>query len=303
VRQVTGERMTVGLVGAGRWGRKLATAFAKLCEVSAICHRGRPNTRLWIEKEFPGAMATDRLSDLLEDDTIDAIVIATPISTHAEIATMALNAGKHTFVEKPIASSALEGTALVSLADSKGLALFVGHVFVYDPVFDELKRITADDPITRVKTNWHKYGTFDEDLIWNLMSHELAIGIGLFERHPDSGRILYERGFVSESDAVAATFSFGSDARNLLVEIDRCATLTAKSLTVITDSGAIFTWSGNMLYECKTSGLNLIFTRPDVQPLEREIASFERQVKLGERPLTDGEFGLEVVSAVELLRS
>jgi len=300
---VTGDRLTVGLVGAGRWGRRLAAAFAKHCEVSAFCHQGRSTTRAWIENEFPGALVTDRLPDLLEDDTIDAIIIATPISTHAEIAAMALNAGKHAFVEKPIGTSTLECAALVSLADSQGLALFTGHVFVYDPVFDELKRLTQDNPITRVKTSWHKYGTFDEDLVWNLMSHELAIGIGLFGRRPDSGRILYERGFVSDSDASAAAFSFGCDVGDLLIEIDRCATLTAKSVTAVTESGATFLWSDSMLYECKTNGPNLIFTRPDVQPLDREVASFERQVRLGERPLTDGEFGMEVVSAIELLRS
>ncbi len=299
---MTSRQLTIGIVGAGRWGRRLATAFGKHGKVAAFCHLGRASTREWIEGEFPEATVTDRLSNLLGDDQIDAIAVVTPISTHADITSRALTAGKHVFVEKPLATSANVCAALVENAEARGLALFTGHVFLYDPVFNELRRIASTDPVTAVKTSWHKYGTFDEDLVLNLMTHELAIGIGLFGTRPVAGRILYSRGLVSKSDASAASLSFGGADDDLLVEVDRCAPVEAKSVTAKTESGRILIWSGDTLYECDKEGPEPIFTRPDVQPLDIEVGNFARQVRLGEAPLTDGRFGMDVVSAVELIR-
>lgn len=300
--QVRKPPITVGLVGAGHWGRRLATAFGKRCRIGGFCHLGRDSTRTWIGREFPNATVTSQLSDLLRDEEIEAIVVATPIATHADIAVRALNAGKHTFVEKPLATTTGECKMLVETAERQGLALFVGHVFLHDPVFGEMQRITKADPVVRMKTAWHKYGTFDEDLIWNLMTHDLAIGMGLFGKSPIGGRILYSRGFVSESDASAASFSFGGADDDLLVEIDRCATVKAKSVTATTESGMTIMWSGDTLYECLKAGPRPIFKRPNVQPLDLEVAGFDRQVRLGEPSLTDGRFGLDVVSALEVLR-
>lgn len=279
--------------------------FAERCDVAAICHLGRADTKAWAQNEFPGSAITDKLSDLLEDERIDAIAIATPISTHAEIAALCLNAGKHTFVEKPLATTAAECTTLLQAAKERDLVLFTGHVFLYDPMFDELRRITKVDPVKQMKTSWHKYGTFQENLVWNLMTHELALGIDLFGREPVGGRMLYRRGFVSETDAAAAEFSFGGGDDDLLVEIDRCAPARNKSVTVTTGSGMILMWSDDTLFECEAERQTPIFTRNDGEnsdPLTREIASFERAVRLGETPLTDGAFGLAVVTAVELLR-
>jgi predicted dehydrogenase len=293
------------MVGAGRWGRRLAAAFGKSCDVTAICHLGRADTRAWAESEFPEATVTNRLSELLEDERIDAIAIATPISTHAQIAALCLNAGKHTFVEKPLATSIAESVTLLEASKKRGLVLFNGHVFLYDPVFAELRRLTESDPVMRVKTSWHKYGTFQEDLVWNLMTHELAIGIGLFGRGPVSGRMFYRRGFISETDAAAAEFSFGGGSDDLLVEIDRCAPARAKSVTVKTQSGRALMWSDDTLYECEAERQTPVFTRRDNEnsdPLTREIVAFERAVRLGEPPLTDGAFGLAIVKAVGLLR-
>jgi predicted dehydrogenase len=300
------DKLTVGLVGAGRWGRRLATAFRQRGEIAAICHLSRAATRSWAGSEFPEATVTYRLSDLLGDSRIDAIAIATPISTHAEIAARCLSAGKHVFVEKPLATSTGECAALVEEARRRGLVLMTGHVFLYDPVFAELRRVTEADPVKQMKTSWHKYGTFQESLIWNLMSHELALGIGLFGREPVGGRIVYRRGFVSETDASAAELSFGGGNDDLLVEIDRCAPANAKSVTVKTRSGKTLLWSGDTLFEGKAESMSPIFTRRHVEnsdPLSREVETFERAVKLGEPPLTDGVFGLAVVAAVELMRN
>jgi predicted dehydrogenase len=296
-----GDVMTVGVVGAGRWGRRLAAAFGKHFDIRGFCHLGRTETRTWIEGEFPGITVTDRLSDLLEDEHVDAIAIATPIATHAHIAALALSAGKHTFVEKPLATTTEECRSLVDAAKRRGLALFTGHVFLYDPVFNELRRITQADPVAKMNTSWHKFGTFDEDIVWNLMAHEVALGIGLFGRRPSNGRLLHSRGFVSKSDSVIAAFGFGGTGDDLVVEIDRCDPVRSKSVTAKTESGRTFSWSENVLYECTTDGPKPIFTRPDVQPLDLEVASFRRQIHPGVSPVTDGRFGLDVVSAIEAL--
>jgi len=163
----------------------------------------------------------------------------------------------------------------------------------------ELRRLVESDPVVRVQASWHKFGTFGEDLVWNLMVHDVAIGMGLFNKPPVGGRFLYSWGQVTETDSAAATLSFGSDEDELLIEINRCSPSEAKVVTVTMASGRVLLWSGATLFECNDLGLRPVFERPDVQPLDLELAAFERQIRSGERPLTGGEFGREVVSAME----
>src|SRR5207244_13516288 len=118
----------------GYWGPNLVRNLHELedAEVTWICDR-RPEMLRKISQRYPAVRCTERLDDLLEDPTLDAVLIATPVSTHFPIAAAALRRGKHVFVEKPLAASAGEAEALISLADSRQLVLMPGHTFVYSP--------------------------------------------------------------------------------------------------------------------------------------------------------------------------
>ena len=106
---------TVGVVGLGYWGPNLARNFDRLpgAELAWLCYSSEEALQRW-GRAFPAARATSRLDDLLDDASLDAVVVATPVSTHAELALRVLAAGKHCFVEKPLALSGREAEADVS---------------------------------------------------------------------------------------------------------------------------------------------------------------------------------------------
>ena len=128
--------MNIGIIGLGRWGRNLLRIFDELVNVKLCVHNGNPDTQDWIKNNYPDQSISLDYFDILNDDSIDAIVIATPINSHYQIAKDALNAGKHVFVEKPITMNSEQAKILVDLAGKR--ILFVGHIFLLKIFLREL---------------------------------------------------------------------------------------------------------------------------------------------------------------------
>ena len=124
----------VAVVGLGYWGPNLVRNLNELAsaEVVAVCDRDRERLEL-IRRRYPAVQAHTSIDELLGDETIDAVAIATPVSTHFPLGRAALEAGKHVFVEKPLAASASECLQLIQLAAKQGLVLMPGHTFLYSP--------------------------------------------------------------------------------------------------------------------------------------------------------------------------
>ena len=124
----------IAVVGLGYWGPNLVRNFQELPEatVEIVCD-ARPEALRQIVKRYPGMRATTEYEDVLESDRVEAVAIATPVATHAELATLALEAGKHVFVEKPLAVSSAEAEALVQRAADVDRVLMPGHTFLYSP--------------------------------------------------------------------------------------------------------------------------------------------------------------------------
>src|SRR5262245_61346641 len=122
----------VGVIGIGYWGPNLLRCFQESseCKVAYVCDRD--GTKLsQISKRFPDVICTTSDADVLRRDHVDVVVIATPTNTHYVLAKRALEAGLHTFVEKPLATRRDECADLIACADANGCVLFVGHVFLY----------------------------------------------------------------------------------------------------------------------------------------------------------------------------
>ena len=133
--------LRIGIVGLGYWGPNLVRnlADAPAFDVSYLCDvRAKPLETL--ARRYPGVLPTSRFEDMLEDDTLDAVAIATPVSTHFSLAMAALEAGKHVFVEKPLAASSEQVGKLTDVAEEKGLVLMPGHTFLYSPAVTTIKR-------------------------------------------------------------------------------------------------------------------------------------------------------------------
>ena len=136
-----GVPVRVGVVGLGHWGPNLARSFRNLHGASmVIAAELRPERSHEFKELFPDAVVTADYRDLLNGG-VDAVVIATPVGTHYRLAKEALLAGKHVLVEKPLAASASQGEELVAIASQNDLRLMVGHIALYNPAVEMVRRI------------------------------------------------------------------------------------------------------------------------------------------------------------------
>jgi predicted dehydrogenase len=182
--------LRVGLAGLGYWGPNLARNLDDLpgLELAWICDRDE-DALARVEPRFPSARRTTSFEDLLTDEDLDAVAIATPVVTHFELARKALLAGKHVFVEKPLALSSTLGEQLLALAEERGLVLMPGHLLLYHPGVRKLKELVASPELGRflyVYGNRQNLGQIrrDENALWSLGAHDLSVILHLVEEEP-----------------------------------------------------------------------------------------------------------------------
>jgi predicted dehydrogenase len=185
-----GEPLKIGAVGLGYWGPNLARNLDDLEGAALIWICDREEDRLArYAGRFPDARTTTRFEELLEDDSLDAVAIATPVVTHFELARQALLAGKHVFVEKPLALSSTLGEQLVALAEERGLVLMPGHLLLYHPGVAKLKDLVDSEELGRllyVYGNRQNLGQIrkDENALWSLGAHDLSVILHLVGEEP-----------------------------------------------------------------------------------------------------------------------
>jgi predicted dehydrogenase len=185
-----GGKTTVGVVGLGYWGPNLARNFAALdgCELRWCCDRDADVRERWASA-FPSARFTDELEALLGDPELDAVVIATDVPTHAPLALAVLRAGKHCFVEKPLAQSTAAAAEVAETAAGAGLVLMVGHLLEYHPGVAKLKEIVEAGELGEIRyayTNRLNLGKIrtDENALWSLGAHDVSVLLHLLGEEP-----------------------------------------------------------------------------------------------------------------------
>jgi predicted dehydrogenase len=179
----------VGVVGLNYWGPNLARNFDALADLTWLCDLDEQHLASAAERH-PKARTTTDLDDLLADASLDAVVIATPVSTHYALAKRVLDAGKHVFVEKPPAMHADEMNELVALAAARDLVLMPGHLLLYHPAVLKLKElIDAGDlgDVLCVYGNRVNLGIVrsNENALWSLGVHDLSVILYLLDEDPE----------------------------------------------------------------------------------------------------------------------
>jgi predicted dehydrogenase len=169
------------VVGLGYWGPNLVRNLVGLpgAEVGVLCDE-RPATLESLLARYPAARGTTEYARVLADPEVDVVAIATPIGTHYGLAREALEAGKHVFVEKPLAASVEEGEELVRLAAARGLVLMPGHTFLYSPPVQLVRELIASGELgdiyfvstSRVNLGLHQS---DASVVWDLGPHDFSI--------------------------------------------------------------------------------------------------------------------------------
>jgi predicted dehydrogenase len=190
----------VGVVGLNYWGPNLARNFDELAELAWICDLDQDLLARQAVR-YRGAQATTSYDELLADDTLDAIVVATPVPTHYALAKQALVAGKHVFVEKPPAMRAAEMDELVELAAARDRVLMPGHLLLYHPGILKLKELIDSGELGDVLCvygNRQNLGIVrtNENALWSLGVHDLSVILYLLDEDPEVA-VAYGRDFLT----------------------------------------------------------------------------------------------------------
>src|SRR5918999_2523933 len=314
---MTTERpLRVAVAGLGYWGPNIARNFAALPEAElAWCCDPSGAERERVAPMFPGARFTADLEEILADDGVDAVALATPVPTHEPLAIRVLEAGKHCFVEKPMAQSAAGAQAVVAAAEAAGRTLMVGHLLEYHPGVIKLKELIDGGDLGRVlyiygnRLNLGKLRA-DENALWSLGAHDVSVLLRLAGEEPYEGQARGES-YMREGieDVVFCFLRFPSglaahlhlswldphkERRFTVVGDQRMATFDDMALEgkiTVYDKG--FDDSTQSYGEYITRSGEIWSPRlPNVEPLRTEIEHFVDSVREHPPPLSDGEAGL-----------
>jgi predicted dehydrogenase len=183
-------KVRVGVVGLGYWGPNLARTFAALpgAQLEWLCDQDE-TIRKEMAQKYPATRLTSEFDDLLNDSMLDAIVIATPAVTHSDLVARALGAGKHVFVEKPLALRGEDAFELAAMAANRGKLLMTGHVLLFHPAVAKMKELIETGQLGRVfylYCNRQNLGKVrhDENALWSLAPHDVSVLLYLLDGGP-----------------------------------------------------------------------------------------------------------------------
>ena len=285
----------IGIIGMGKWGKNLIREFSNFVEISKCVTTGNKDNINWIQKNFPNTQCSKNISDLLDDNSIDAIIIATPINTHYELAKKALESGKHVFVEKPMTQTVVQANNLINIAKYKKLCLSVGYVFLYNQIFQQIKKINKREPITFLDFDWRKFGTFKEDIFENILSHDLSINLELFGI-PRQAKLISKSSRVTNTDLVSVLLDYNKN-RKSNIHINRVSNCKKKIVTIFTKKN-LFIWDDDKLFKLdkKTNLFNLYYQSKKT-PLFLECKTLVSEIS-GKKPKIDSAILARDITAI-----
>ena len=186
------KRVSVALVGAGYWGKKLLPKFVRSNDslVRIICDV-HPTHRAEMNQTYPDIPTTPSFDEILSDPGVAAVILVTPPATHFSLARRAIEAGKHVWIEKPLALCVEEGQELVALSRSKGTVLFVDHTFLYDPAIRKIRELIAQGELGSVRHIYSQRLNLgrikrDSNVWWNSGPHDISILLYLLSSVPET---------------------------------------------------------------------------------------------------------------------
>jgi predicted dehydrogenase len=318
--------MRIGLIGTGYWGAKLLRNLVALVGVDDVVVVDHHVDRLAeAVGAYPSVRTYRSLDEALDKTDIEAVVIATPVSTHAPLAARALAAGRHVLVEKPLTMSLAEADQVVELAEHRGLVLMVGHTFLFSPrvrwIADfvregrlgELHYMTS----SRLNLGLHR---IDSNVIWDLAPHDISVLIHLIGETPTTVTTA-ARSIVRKEVPDVAFMDFTFDSGLIAsITVSWFAPRKIRSVMLVGDARMLVyddTDSeepvkvhdrGVVLEESSDFGLHQLTYRygdtlaPHIEvtePLAGQLASFINVIEGRESALSDGRFGRAVVASLE----
>lgn len=315
-RDIAVRSVRVAVVGCGYWGKNLVRNFAELGALEALVDVHQPNVDALIARHGGRSCSFEAA---LADPGIEAVVIATPAALHHSLAKQALQAGKHIFVEKPLALELSEANELCALAERLDRRLMVGHLLQYHPVFLELKRLVSDGHLGRLQyvySNRLNLGKVrrEEDVLWSFAPHDLSMILSIVGSEPEKveavgGYYLDE----SIADVTTTHLAFpGGERAHVFVswlhpfKEQKLVVVGSDAMAVFDDGEAwdrklllyphTVEWKDSIPVPTKADAVPI--SVPQEEPLRQECRHFLDCVRTGETPRTDGHEGLRVLSVL-----
>lgn len=317
----------VGVIGVGYWGPNLVRNFSQLQGATAKWAADLSQDRLdHMARIYPALQTTTDYRQILDDPEVDAVVIATPANTHAKLASEAMRAGKHVFVEKPMANSSDECREMLAVAEETNRQIMVGHTFLFNNAIHRIKQLIDEGDLGQilyVYINRVNLGLFREDcnVVWDLAPHDIAILNYLLGSTPQrltaNGRSYVQPGI---EDVAFINLEYPDDVIAHL-HVSWIDPNKVRKLTVVgsrkmlvyddvsnTEKLRVYDKGVNVLPHYDTFGEfqlsyrygDIVLPRiEDSEPLKNEAEHFVQCVRENKVPRSDGRNGLEVVEALE----
>jgi UDP-2-acetamido-3-amino-2,3-dideoxy-glucuronate N-acetyltransferase len=310
-------KRSIGVVGMGYWGKNLVRVFNELGALRSVCDVN-PDRQSVVSEKYPEAQFCSGVGDVLTDEEIEGIAIATPASTHGELVRAGLEAGKNVFVEKPLALTVEEGEELVSLSERTGKVLMVGHLLQYHPAVLRLKELIREGDLGRIqyvysnRLNIGKIRT-EENILWSFAPHDISVMVELLREEPREVRSHGGSYLSSEvADVTVSDFVFPSGVRGHIFvswlhpfKEQRLVVVGSKKMAVFEDTAE----EKLVLYPHRVEWINRAPTafkgEGEAVPLEMreplrvECEHFLECIETGASPRTDGEEGLRVLRILD----
>ena len=309
-------KKNIAVAGCGHWGKNLVRNFAELGALTAVCD---PNAEL--AKHYADQYDVNNLSfaEILKDTGIEGVVFAVPAPLHASLAIEAMNAGKHVYVEKPLAMKQIEARQIIDTSKDQGVQLMVGHLLQYHPVFMAVRGLVASGELgglSYIYSNRLSFGKVrsEEDVIWSFAPHDISMILSLTGQQPESVRtesasILQSN--IADTATVHMAFTSGLKAH---ISVSWLHPYKEQKLVVIGESAmAVFDdtqpWEKKLAlyrHNIDLTGEAPNLGKSDVQyidvaqsePLKNECQHFIDVVNGRLMPLTDGDEGLRVLNVL-----
>ena len=317
----------VGVVGCGYWGPNLIRNFRSLpdCNLKMMCDVSE-NRLAHLKSLYPEVEGETNYHHMLNGVGLDAVIIATSVKAHFPMAKASLLAGKHTFIEKPMAASSEECEELIALAGKKGLVLMVGHTFLYSPAVRKIKEIIQRGDIGEIRyicARRLNLGLFQKDInvAWDLAPHDIAIISHIMETKAVTINCQGSAHITpGVEDVTTIWLNFPGD-RSAIIHSSWLDPRKIREMTIVGSKQMIFYDDVSQLEKIRIFDMRV--ERPphydtfaefhyayhygDVhvpylkqeEPLKTECQHFLDCIKQGTTPLTDGKQGLELVRILE----
>jgi predicted dehydrogenase len=316
----------IAVAGLGYWGPNIARNMRAIpgCELAWLCDAS-PEARERAQQAFPGVKVVPDISEALADETVDAIALATPVPTHAELAVAAARAGKHCFVEKPLSMSEADAQRAVDAAREADRILMVGHLLEYHPAVSRLKQMIDADELGEL---FYVYGNrlnlgklrADENALRSLGAHDVSVALHLIGEEPVecvAQGASYVRQPVQDVAFCFLRFPSGAVAHLHLSWLDphkerRITVVGSRRMATFDDmliEGKLTVYDKG--FDEDTSSWGEYIARsgdtfspriPNREPLRLECEHFIECIRTGATPRSDGNSGLRVVRVLEALQ-